>query len=181
MATALKTVGGEVDYTQLPVVPGYPNYCYDLGWNVYRRTPAPSTYVGRKCGQWFNGEGRAVWTLYGTDGRAHVVFRSAVVCTHFHGSRPEGMFALHNDGDPANDSEDNLRWGTHTENMADKKRHGTEPDYRGERHPGAKLTEVDVRYIRSSSARHCDLARELGVKPATVEHVRKRIIWKDVA
>lgn len=50
-----------------------------------------------------------------------------LVLEAFVGPCPEGMEARHLDGNPKNNSVDNLQWGTPKENAADKKRHGTEP------------------------------------------------------
>lgn len=43
----------------------------------------------------------------------------------FIGPRPEGMEALHGDGDRLNARASNLRWGTRSENVADAISHGT--------------------------------------------------------
>lgn len=48
----------------------------------------------------------------------------ALVLLAFVGPCPEGMEALHKDDDPSNNALTNLRWGTHTENMADARRNG---------------------------------------------------------
>jgi len=52
---------------------------------------------------------------------------------------------------------------------------------KGEDNPGAKLTEPDVRRIRSSTDPGTWLAREFGVSSTLVGMVRKRKIWKHVA
>lgn len=49
-----------------------------------------------------------------------------LVLLAFAGPAPEGMEGCHNDGNPANDRLDNLRWDTHAANMSDKRRHGTQ-------------------------------------------------------
>lgn len=49
-----------------------------------------------------------------------------LVLTAFIGDRPDGMLCRHIDGNPANNVLDNLRWGTPSENMRDKRRHGTD-------------------------------------------------------
>jgi hypothetical protein len=48
-----------------------------------------------------------------------------LVLLAFVGPRPEGMETRHLDGNPRNNSLSNLAYGTHTENMQDKIRHGT--------------------------------------------------------
>lgn len=47
-----------------------------------------------------------------------------LVALAFMGPTPDGMEILHCDGDKANARLDNLRFGTHAENMADMVRHG---------------------------------------------------------
>lgn len=42
------------------------------------------------------------------------------------GPAPEGMEACHNDGDPANNVLANLRWDTRSQNLKDKRQHGTD-------------------------------------------------------
>lgn len=46
-----------------------------------------------------------------------------LVLTAFHGPRSEGMVARHLDGNPVNNSIDNLTWGTVKENQNDRHRH----------------------------------------------------------
>lgn len=48
-----------------------------------------------------------------------------LVLAAFVGPKPEGMEALHRDGNPANNDLSNLRWGTRGENILDAVRHGT--------------------------------------------------------
>lgn len=48
-----------------------------------------------------------------------------LVLIAFAGPPPDGCEALHNDGDPANNRVENLRWGTRSENVRDRVRHGT--------------------------------------------------------
>lgn len=170
----------DADVSGLPIVPGFPDYCYDTGWNIYRRTPALGTYVGRPSRPFVNREGRVAWTLK-RNGRQGTLFRAALVCAHFHGPRPSGMYALHGNGDPSDDRRENLRWGTHKDNMQDRVRHGRHPMLSGSRHGRATLTEDAVRLIRSSAAKHTELAKLYGVHPTTIGHVRNRMIWKDVS
>lgn len=48
-----------------------------------------------------------------------------LVLEAFRGQRPEGKESLHRDGNRANSRLNNLRWGTHDENIRDAMRHGT--------------------------------------------------------
>lgn len=177
MATQAKQVEA---LASLPQVPGYPDYCYDEDWNIYRRSGPAGTRVGCRLSSHITSQNRVAWGLR-RDGRLHTFFRAELVCSHAHGPRPTGMLALHNNGNSMDDSPDNLRWGTQKENMADRRAHGTYTALRGEQHSRAKLTERDVIAIRSSAATNRELADRYSVTISTIEHVRKRIIWKDVA
>lgn len=59
------------------------------------------------------------------DGGPHQRMVHQLVLEAFVGPRPEGMLALHRDGDPENNHLDNLYWGTHSQNGKDAVRHGT--------------------------------------------------------
>lgn len=51
-----------------------------------------------------------------------------MVCEAFHGAAPSDQHqAVHNDGDPAHNTPENLRWATRSENAQDSVTHGTRP------------------------------------------------------
>lgn len=66
----------------------------------------------------------------------------------FVGPKPKGTECLHVDGNHKNNKLDNLRYGTHTENMRDCSKHGKFPDRRGINNGRAKLTPDQVVTIR---------------------------------
>src|SRR5688572_6260712 len=72
------------------------------------------------------GTGYAKVNLYGRghNGGAQRLIHHLVL-EAFVGPCPEGMECRHVDGSPPNNRLDNLSWGTHVENEADKRRHGT--------------------------------------------------------
>jgi len=80
------------------------------------------------------------------EGRIRQMLVHRLVLEAFVGPRPAGCECRHLDGNPANNRLDNLCWGTRTENMSDRDRHGTTA--RGERCGRAKLTEANVHEIR---------------------------------
>ncbi|QPO16649.1 HNH endonuclease [Mycobacterium phage KashFlow] len=59
------------------------------------------------------------------DGRQKVEYIHHLVMLAFSGPRPDGMLVCHNDGDPANNRLDNLRWDDQFGNMRDTLSHGT--------------------------------------------------------
>ena len=96
------------------------------------------------------------------------------------GPPPAGHESCHNDGDPANNSLTNLRYGTHADNCADKVCHGTG---RGVRNAQSVLTDsavIEIRRRRSSGLPVADIARAFGVCGPTVSNVCNRKSWRHV-
>lgn len=94
--------------------------------------------------------------------------------------------ALHRCDTPACCNPAHLFVGTGADNMADKvskgrQRNGT-ADLRGERHPLAKLTEEDVKYIWSHrhTQRQVDLAKRFGVERGVIFKVIKGRSWSSI-
>lgn len=98
-----------------------------------------------------------------------------LVCEAFHGPRPPGMEAAHNDGNRLNASAENLRWATKQENAFDRRAHGTHRE--GQNHPGAKLTEAEVREIRAAPSGR-GLAKKYGVGRSAIKAIRSGRSWK---
>ena len=106
-------------------------------------------------------------------GKASLVSVHRLVLEAFVGPCPEGCQTLHADDDPSNNRLENLSWGTPKENHRTINRHGS-------RNGRAKLSEDDVRAIRSSSLRHHELARHYGVSSTTIENIRNRKLWRSI-
>lgn len=128
-----------------------------------------------------------LWTGWGNaDGYGRFDLGNSKVLAHrlaliLSGSPPEGerQFALH--GDCSNRrccNPRHLRWGTKLENSQDRDRLGRRKALRGEAHKMVKLTEDQVRYIRTSPLSQYALARELGVTQPAIGMIRRGINWK---
>lgn len=106
-----------------------------------------------------------------------------LVLIAFCGDEPfEGAIACHNDGDRKNCALNNLRWGSPSDNQADRVRHGTA--LRGEAVFGAILTEPKVRQIRErlrAGEIGRTIAPDFGVSVSTIHLIRKNRIWRHVA
>lgn len=61
--------------------------------------------------------------LLSQGGRSKRVYVHRVVLEAFVGPCPEGMETCHNNGNPADNHLENLRWDTHAANEADKRLH----------------------------------------------------------
>lgn len=102
-----------------------------------------------------------------------------LVLTAFCGARPSSKHhACHWDGDRANGSLANLRWGTAKENAKDKIRHGTK--VYGETVGTSILTKDSVEWILESPLTTTKIASMLGVARQTVSAIRLRVNWAHV-
>lgn len=97
----------------------------------------------------------------------------------FVGPRPKRQVGRHLDGDRANNTLDNLSWGTYKQNAADAQQHGTRT--KGEKIGVSKLTEQQVLHILTNpTLPSLKLAIQLGVSRTTINHIRKGSTWKHV-
>lgn len=112
------------------------------------------------------------------EGRRYAVHE--LVLPAFSGPRPEGHYGCHHDGNPLNNTAENLYWGTPKQNADDKRRHGTHRE--GEDMPWAKLTEEDVRRIRrlAGAFTQQELADEYGVYQQTISKIVRGEHWRHV-
>jgi len=76
-----------------------------------------------------------------------------------------------------------LHWGTHADNVADKVSKGRQP--RGEKHGVARLTDAQVRWLKSSQEAAglslSQAAGRLGVSTSTVHRIRLGETWGHVS
>lgn len=135
-------------------------------------------YAENNCLKWpyhTVADGRGMVTV---DGRLHPASR--VMCEIINGPPPtEDHQAAHTCG-KGNEGCVNPRhlvWKTPKENQADRERHGTL--VKGERHPSAKLTQQDVRRIRSLEKLEslASLARRFGVCESQIRKIHRRQNW----
>lgn len=130
-------------------IPGYVRYCvgddgsvwsncgyqpgggYGARWRLLRQNPTGCYAVVGLCREGCKVESRTVHRL---------------VLEAFVGPCPKGCVAAHNNGKPRDNRLANLRWDTPTENIADKKIHGTH--LYGKRLAWTRLKESDVVEIR---------------------------------
>jgi hypothetical protein len=69
-----------------------------------------------------------------------------------------------------------LQEGTYKDNYADSIIDGT--NAKGETQGHSKLTEQQVREIRASDKRNCELAKIYNVHKGTISHIKRGINWK---
>ena len=105
-----------------------------------------------------------------------------LVARAFIGPRPSGLEVCHNDGNPHNNCLSNLRYDTPKNNIADKRRHGTQQC--GERVVGSKLTESQVRQIslkHQGGETQASICRQYGMAAPTISAIVRRTTWRHVS
>lgn len=103
-----------------------------------------------------------------------------LVADAFLGPCPDGHEVNHIDGNKSNPVVTNLEYVTRTGNMKHAYGLGLMEPSRGEDNSRSKLTEGDIRMIRSSNEPHTVLAEQLGVSAVHILHIRKRQRWAHV-
>lgn len=117
---------------------------------------------------------------FSKNGKKRYFFAHRLVLTAFAGVCPEGYESCHRDGNPTNNSIDNLYWGTKLQNSQDSFRHGTR--VKGETVGSSVLTEKNVREIfsllKQGTHLHAEIAKMFGIAKSTVSDIKNRKRWK---
>lgn len=100
-----------------------------------------------------------------------------LVLLAFTGPRPDGFQCRHLDGDSLNNAISNLVWGTCSENIADRSRHGRHTVH-GEHNPHSKLNQRQVVEIREAAGPNTLIAAAYGVTDATVSQIKLGKTWR---
>jgi HNH endonuclease len=147
-------------------IKGYEKYSVDFAGNVYNGQKLLKPNYSRS-------RGYATVTLYGVERKSFLVHR--LVLETFVGECPENMEACHNDGDKTNNSLDNLRWDTKSNNGHDKKKHGTLKCQ--------KLSDQDVKDIlwmlSLGTLYQKDIALMYGILQSQVSRIKTGVRWND--
>jgi hypothetical protein len=124
-------------------------------------------WIGRR-----NVDGYGMLTVKGVTQKTHRFAWEAA-----NGPIPDGLHVLHTCDTPACVNPDHLFLGTHTENMADRTRKRRHAIYHGESHGGARLTNDEVRAIRSAAGAYRDIGKCYGVSGSTVYRIKNGKAW----
>lgn len=155
-------------------IPALPTYKDVPGFSSYRVGDDGSIWsnvTGKRLKPYSAGVGYLAVALR-RDGKTCRRFVHFLVAAAFLGPRPSGADVCHRDGNRTNNVATNLRYGTRSSNLADRDAHGTHQ--RGERNPGAKLTNQqadEIKRRRASGEPLLALAREFNVRESTVSRI----------
>lgn len=118
------------------------------------------------------------------NGRVKRMWVHRLVLSIFVGPCPDGLEGCHDDGDPANNAVDNLRWDTKSANARDRQRHGTDRQTRKTHCPQRHEYSTENTYFSAEGHRHCR-ACTLAVQRENKESInasrRKRYASRKVA
>jgi len=122
-------------------------------------------------------QGRFFFTVT-KNGKTKTIYVHAAVAAAFIGPRPPGLVVCHGDGDPGHNTPGNLRYDTQKANAEDRDKHGR--TMRGEHQKNAKLTDQDIRDIRSLDDRQEDIASHYNISQSLVSAIKRRKAWAHV-
>lgn len=125
------------------------------------------------CKHWF---GYGVFNIGGEIYTAH-----NLVCTWAHGAKPyEKAVVMHSCDNPSCCNPRHLSWATQQDNLKDARKK-TRMDNRGESHGANKLTEVDVRLIRTiNGSSNREIGLRFGVSQTAIWAVKSGKTWRHV-
>lgn len=162
---------------------GYPHYCVNNDGKVIScRTRGGKFTPWKEMRQATGPHGRLYVGLRGTGERAKLRPIHLLVLEAFIGPRPERLEGCHNDGNHLNNHISNLRWDTHSANMADRTKHGRSPI--GERNGSAKLTleQVgEIRRLNKGGMQQKTIAPLFNVSKQCIQTVCSGKNWPDIA
>jgi ribosomal protein S13 len=108
----------------------------------------------------------------------------ALVALAFLGAKPDGMQVNHRDGNTRNNQASNLEYVTQSGNQEHALAFALRSGMQGDAHPGAKLTDEQVRQIRRllAAVRDSteDLANTFGVSIGCIKDIRSGKTWRHV-
>ena len=96
-----------------------------------------------------------------------------------YGQIPSGLCVCHTCDNPRCINPAHLWLGTMKDNADDRDRKGRCPYPKGQEHGNAKLTNIQVMYIREHlEINNLEMGRQMGVSSVLISQIRLRKVWK---
>lgn len=165
----------------MKTIPNFPNYAITKDGRVWSKKRVTLSHYSVK-GKWLKprqttaGYCEAVLFCVGKEYKKAV---HRLVLETYVGPCPPGMECRHLDGNSLNNRLNNLKWGTHQENVQDAIKQKTFA--MGENHFYAKLKASDVRIIiyvaLTGLFTHQEIADQYGVQQSCISRILQRKRW----
>ena len=168
---------------EMKPIPGFPDYLITKDGKVWSLPRERSSVNGKWLIRYKDRKGYLYVDLYRNKTKTRRYIHKLVLETYI-SPCPTGLECRHLDGNPLNNNSDNLKWGTHIENMQDMARHGTRNTNaaKGEKNSHAKLKEAQVigiiQLYNTKLFTQEELARLAGVKHAAISKIVTGRTWK---
>jgi hypothetical protein len=149
-----------------------------------------------ECWLWIGGKTRAGYGVIQEGGKGSKTLLAHRLSYTLHkGPIADGLHVLHSCDNPSCVNPEHLRCGTNSENMQDaydrgrkvtpftkkeNRRQGPGASLPGSKNPNAKLTEDDIRAIRSSGKRPTEIAKDYNMTVAGASQILLRKSWRHV-
>lgn len=161
------------------VISAYPDYEVSESGRVRRAVSFKEWPAGRAIKYKIN-DGYRYVTLF-KERAPKLLWVNRLVATAFIGEPPSTLhLALHWDGNRQNNHRLNLRWGTHSDNIEDMKRHGTGVYLTGENHHSTTLTDeivVEARKMRADGLSYPKIAEHFQRSQMTIYDAIRGKTW----
>jgi hypothetical protein len=131
-----------------------------------------------ECWEWQAGKDKFGYGDFGVHSRHRIASRVAYEITN--GPLPDRICVLHKCDNPPCCNPRHLFPGTRADNIRDMESKGRAKHPKGESFSVSKLTEDQVRYIRSSKDSMQKLAQRFGVQKHTIWEVKHYLTWKHI-
>lgn len=128
-----------------------------------------------KCWNWQNGLDGGGYGQIWWNNKQNLVHRMSYQA--FVGKIPEGLLVLHECHNRLCVNPLHLHLGTNADNSREMVEAGRCQDQRGEKGPGAKLTEEQVLEILASDELHRIVAERYGVRHQTISDIKRGKSW----
>ena len=172
--------------TELQTIPGLPDYAMTQDGRVWSKPRRKSSKNGKWLKPYICKQGGYSSVTLQKDGKEVCRLIHRLILETYVGPCPDGMECRHLDGNPANNTLSNLKWGTRSENQQDAVRHGTcrarFNSCKGELHWNSKLTRDDVQDIdalyRTRLFTRAKIAKLYRVSVVTISRIINKKSWQ---
>jgi hypothetical protein len=176
-------ITGKVEYRDIEGFPGYRigddgSVLTCIKWGALERTYLDTWRKRKTCSDI---DGYQVITLTMENKKQVTRKVHRLVLEAFVGQAPPGTICCHENANRSDNRLVNLRWGTPSENEADRKRHGNVCAPKGGMHFNARLNEENVKEILSMRGKNQQyIADRFAVSHETIRLILARKTWKHV-